>query len=70
MADVGGGSKKLIEPSPDEARNGWTAETLTTYLADQTAAQAERIDPVSVARKRARRPTRASSGYRPLRWRG
>ncbi len=70
MANVGGGSKGRVEPSADEARNGWTAETLTTYLAEQTAAQAERIDPASVARKRARRPTRANSGYRPLRWRG
>ncbi len=60
----------LIEPSSEEARNGWTAETLTPYLAEQTAAQAERIDPVSPQRKRARRPTRATSGYRPLRWRG
>ena len=22
----------LIEPTPDEARNGWTAESLTRYL--------------------------------------
>ena len=25
----------LIEPTPDEARNGWTAESLTRYLRER-----------------------------------
>ncbi len=61
---------ELIEPSDDEARNGWTAAALTAYLRSQTAAQAERIDQQSPASRHARRPTRANNVYRPLRWRG
>ncbi len=61
---------ELIEPSDDERRNGWTPQTLTTYLRSQVDAQAQRIDLQSPARRRARRPTRANNNYRPLRWRG
>ena len=60
----------LIQPSDEEARNGWTPETLTQYLHEQTAAQALKINPSSSLNRRARRPTRANNRYRPQRWRG
>lgn len=41
----------LIEPSQDELRNGWTAETLTSYIAEQSAAQSLRINPGSAMRR-------------------
>ena len=59
---------ELVEPTPDEARNGWTAESLTEYLRDQKAAQSMRMNPHSAMRKQP--PRRANSKYRPLRWRG
>jgi hypothetical protein len=57
----------LIEPTADEARNGWDAETLTAYVRDQTAAAELRADPASVTRRV--KPVRASSKYNPFRWR-
>ena len=60
----------LVQPSDEERRNGWTAETLTKYLHEQTAAQALKIDPLSSLNRRARRPTRANNRYRPHYWRG
>ena len=41
-----------IEPTPEEAANGWTADTLSAYVAERRAAEDARIDP------RARRQTR------------
>jgi hypothetical protein len=61
--------RPLIEPSADEARNGWTAETLTAYVAEQDAAASLRTDPVSAQNRAARRPTKALSRYSPFRWR-
>jgi len=62
----------LEDPTPEEARNGWTAESLRAYRIDQAAAQAVRIDPRSPLRR-----TPAVRGncsdrkhYRPLRWKG
>lgn len=60
----------LVQPSAEEARNGWTPETLTSYLNEQKAAQSLRIDPHSALNRRARRPTKANNRYRPQRWRG
>ena len=59
----------LVQPTAEEARNGWTAETLTAYLAEQKAAQSLRMDPSSTLRRKAP-PVRANSSYRPLKWRG
>jgi len=59
----------LIEPNAEELRNGWTAETLTAYVAQRTAGAELKNDPHSLHRKQARRPTR-QTGYNPLRWRG
>jgi hypothetical protein len=57
-------SDSLIEPTPEEARNGWTAETLTAYVRRQQAARADAIDP---ARRVAPRPPVANSKYNPHR---
>ena len=35
----------LIEPSEEEARNGWTAESLTTYIDERRGAQEANVDP-------------------------
>ena len=67
-AALDGVTPELIEPTPDEAKNGWTAETLTAYHAEQKAAQALRIDPNSAIRRV--RPQKANGRYSPLRWRG
>lgn len=56
-----------IEPTEEEKRNGWDAESLTAYVHDQTAAQSLRADPHSLQRRV--RPTRQNSKYSPLRWR-
>lgn len=60
----------LIEPTKDEKRNGWTAETLTMYLAERTAGQSLAIDPHSLHRRMARRPRVQNDRYNPLKWRG
>lgn len=63
-------SGPLIEPSDEEKRNGWTAETLTAYLNQQHAAQGVRVDIHSDERRQGRRPVMANNRYNPLRWRG
>ena len=60
----------MIEPSEGEARNGWTAESLTAYVQEQQASASLRIDPASAMNRQARRPQRQNRRYRPLRWRG
>lgn len=54
----------LIEPSPDEIQNGWTAESLTAYIREQSAAQSLRIDPASQLRYTP--PRIANNRYRPI----
>ncbi len=46
----------LIQPSPEEAANGWTPETLTKYVREREQAAAPRIDPHHPSRRQ--RPTR------------
>ncbi len=58
---------QLVEPTEDERRNGWTAETLTAYLAERNSAQERYIDPHDESRRR--RPNAANSRYRPHKWR-
>lgn len=58
-----------VIPTEIEARNGWTTESLTAYVAEQWAAQSMRLDPHSVTRRKAL-PRVANHRYRPLRWRG
>ncbi len=50
-----------IEPSADEARNGWTAETLTAYVAESRARQNVSIAAGIGGRKR--KPTK-TNGHR------
>jgi len=55
-----------IEPTDDERRNGWTAETLAEYLASRQAALD--VDPNSPQRRH--RPEVQNHAYNPHRWRG
>src|SRR3546814_16627220 len=48
----------LVEPTAEEARNGWTAESLSSYLQDQQASASQRVDPASAMRRQGRRPPR------------
>lgn len=59
-----------VEPTPDERRNGWTAETLGLYLAGRAAGAAVHLDPASMHRRAARRSSEQRHRYNPLRWRG
>lgn len=59
----------LTEPSADEARNGWTAETLSAYLAEQTASQALRLDPGERGRN-VIKDSQNKGLYRPHAWKG
>jgi len=61
------GAADRVEPTPDEARNGWTVDTLSVYLADRAPAAAAWSDPD--AEQRRRRPAEQNHRYNPLRWR-
>lgn len=61
--------QELIEPTEDEKRNGWTAETLTQYLAERSAGQSLSVDINSLHRRIARRPDVQNHRYNPHRWR-
>lgn len=62
-------NKTLIEPTEAERKNGWTAKTLTAYIAERQAGQSLAIDVNSLHRKAARKPKEQNHRYRPLRWR-
>jgi len=62
-------NQEMIEPSEEERKNGWTAETLTQYLAERHAAQEMAVDVNSLHRRTARRPDEQQHRYNPLRWR-
>lgn len=59
---------EVVEPTPSEARNGWTAKTLTEYLRERHAAQTLWVDPTSYTRRV--KPQRQNMAYSPFRWRG
>jgi len=61
--------RELVQPSPEEARNGWTPESLTTYLDEREPVQALNVDPNSLARRAARRPIEQNHRYNRHRWR-
>ena len=42
----------LIQPSAEEAANGWTPASLTAYVREREQATAERIDPHHESRRR------------------
>jgi len=58
------------EPTEEERRNGWTAKTLTAYLAERQASQSLSVDVNSLHRQAARRPNEQNHRYKPHRWRG
>lgn len=59
-------SGPLMEPTPEDIRNGWTAETLTAYHAER-----KRANDGVIARnpeyRRPEKPQKANSKYKPLR---
>lgn len=64
-----------IEPTDDEKRNGWTAESLARYQAERLEAQSavirNDVDPRTGRSARGRgMPSAANSRYSPFRWRG
>ena len=56
----------LLEPTPEEKKNGWTAQKLTAYVLGRETAQFQAIDPEN----RKLRPVSQNHRYNPLRWRG
>jgi hypothetical protein len=56
----------LVQPSADELKNGWTAETLTAYHAERFKAQSGVILFDANFRKKPK-PRVANGNYRPLR---
>jgi len=63
-------TQPLVEPTEAERRNGWSAKTLTAYLAERQAGQSLSVDVNSLHRQAARRPDTQNHKYRPHRWRG
>jgi len=63
-------ARELIEPTADEAKNGWTAETLTEYVASRQAGAMLAADPHSEHSRIARRPRSQNTDYDPHFWRG
>lgn len=69
-------SQNYIEPTEDEARNGWTARTLTEYIQSRNEHQAVVAGVCDVRFNRDLRlkhgidtnPARAQSEYNPMRW--
>lgn len=59
----------LIQPSADEIKNGWTAETLTAYLQERDQANKNVIE-FQPGTRELRRPRQQNSRYRVTRWRG
>lgn len=62
-------TQKLVEPTDEEKKNGWTAKTLTAYLAERMAGQTLAVDVNSLHRQKARRPNSQNHSYSPHRWR-
>lgn len=60
-------SDDMVEPSEEEKRNGWTAESLTAYLRERGNAQFGMVtfDPEY---RSPRRPRQTNGDYNPHRW--
>ena len=56
----------LIEPTADEAKNGWDAKSLTAHV-EQSRAETDRAYEAHLSARQ--RPTTAVNAYDPLRWR-
>ncbi len=59
---------EIIEPTADERRNGWTATTLSAYLAGADSRRGAILDVTSPARAAGRRPNEQNHKYHPNRW--
>ena len=57
-----------IEPTKEEAKNGWTTETLTKYYADREKAAAIRIWGDPAAKKHRILKVQNVKKFNPLRW--
>ena len=55
--------QRLIEPTAEEAANGWTAEALTAYMAERAAGQSLAADAGSLQRRAGARPRWANNRY-------
>ena len=51
----------LVEPNEGEAKNGWTPETLTVYMAERKQAEAQSLFP------KRKKPSRTKSRMKWLR---
>jgi hypothetical protein len=60
---------EAVLPTPEEAANGWTRESLALYLAERERAAAGVIAFDPAVRQR-RKATVQNSSYRRMRWRG
>lgn len=58
-------SSELVEPTPEEARNGWTAQSLTLYIREIQRKEAEIY---GAEHDGIVNPSRAESRYNPFRW--
>ncbi len=58
---------ELIEPTDEEAKNGWDTEALTAYLAERERARAVTV--MAMFNRRPPRPRWANHRYSPFRWR-
>lgn len=59
---------RLIEPTREERRNGWTAEALTKYHADRERAALIRVFGDPSEKKRKRLVVQNTAKFNPLRW--
>ena len=57
----------IIEPTPEEVKNGWDSKSLTKYLAERNAGQSINIDINSLHRQVI--PNEQNHKYRVKRWR-
>ena len=66
----------LIQPTPDEAKNGWDAASLSAYHAERERAVTEKLGLCAAQHQpwgtksvgQRNRPSRTVSGYSPHRW--
>lgn len=57
-------AERLIEPTDEERRNGWTPETLTKYIRERESAQSK-----SIIDRQPAKPQVANGRYSPFNWR-
>jgi len=55
----------IDDPTPEEARNGWTRESLAAYRRQRADEEAMALDPMMRKKPKPKRTAR----YNPLKWR-